>query len=33
MELRCAVIDDFQSVATTVVDWSPVTADVEVVSF
>lgn len=33
VELRCAVIDDFQSVATTVVDWSPVTADVEVVSF
>ncbi|MFH8669455.1 D-2-hydroxyacid dehydrogenase family protein [Streptomyces anulatus] len=33
MKLRCAVIDDFQSVATTVVDWSPVTADVEVVSF
>ncbi|MFI2314966.1 2-hydroxyacid dehydrogenase [Streptomyces sp. CB00072] len=33
MKLRCAVIDDFQSVATTVVDWSSVTADVEVVSF
>ncbi|MGC5533550.1 D-2-hydroxyacid dehydrogenase family protein [Streptomyces sp. SR-10] len=33
MKLRCAVIDDFQSVATTVVDWSPVAADVEVVSF
>lgn len=33
MKLRCAVIDDFQSVATTVADWSPVTADVEVVSF
>ncbi|MEV2261958.1 D-2-hydroxyacid dehydrogenase family protein [Streptomyces anulatus] len=33
MKLRCAVIDDFQSVATTVVDWSPVTADAEVVSF
>lgn len=33
MKLRCAVIDDFQSVATTVVDWSPVTADVEVVTF
>lgn len=33
MKPRCAVIDDFQSVATTVVDWSPVTADVEVVSF
>ncbi|WP_069170731.1 D-2-hydroxyacid dehydrogenase family protein [Streptomyces griseus] len=33
MRLRCAVLDDFQSVATTVADWSPVTADVEVVSF
>ncbi|UZI33233.1 D-2-hydroxyacid dehydrogenase family protein [Streptomyces sp. CA-278952] len=33
MKLRCAVIEDFQSVATTVVDWSPVTADVEVVTF
>ncbi len=33
MKLRCAVIEDFQSVATTVVDWSAVTADVEVVSF
>ncbi|WNF25509.1 D-2-hydroxyacid dehydrogenase family protein [Streptomyces sp. C11-1] len=33
MKLRCAVIEDFQSVATTVVDWSPVTTDVEVVTF
>lgn len=33
MKLRCAVIEDFQSVATTVVDWSPVTDDVEVVTF
>ncbi|MFD9426470.1 MULTISPECIES: D-2-hydroxyacid dehydrogenase family protein [unclassified Streptomyces] len=33
MKLRCAVIDDFQSVATTVVDWSPVAGDVEVVPF
>ncbi|MFH9396127.1 D-2-hydroxyacid dehydrogenase family protein [Streptomyces sp. NPDC017556] len=33
MKLRCAVIEDFQSVATTVVDWSPVTVDVEVVTF
>ncbi|MGW1882736.1 D-2-hydroxyacid dehydrogenase family protein [Streptomyces sp. NPDC001970] len=33
MRLRCAVLDDFQSVATTVVDWSPVTDDVEVVTF
>ncbi len=33
MKLRCAVIEDFQSVATTVVDWSPVTEDVEVVTF
>ncbi|CAM5618325.1 phosphoketolase [Streptomyces cyaneofuscatus] len=30
---RCAVIEDFQSVATTVVDWSPVTDDVEIVTF
>lgn len=33
MKLRCAVIEDFQSVATTVVDWSPVTSDIEVVTF
>ncbi|MFE3665384.1 D-2-hydroxyacid dehydrogenase family protein [Streptomyces sp. NPDC059164] len=33
MKLRCAVIEDFQSVATTVVDWSPVTDDVEIVPF
>ncbi|MEU7333763.1 D-2-hydroxyacid dehydrogenase family protein [Streptomyces parvus] len=33
MKLRCAVIEDFQSVATTVVDWSPVTHDVEIVTF
>ncbi|MFD4235228.1 D-2-hydroxyacid dehydrogenase family protein [Streptomyces sp. NPDC058542] len=33
MKPRCAVIEDFQSVATTVVDWSAVTADVEVVTF
>ncbi|WP_351228131.1 D-2-hydroxyacid dehydrogenase family protein [Streptomyces sp. NPDC002133] len=33
MRLRCAVLDDFQSVATTVVDWSPVTDDVDVVTF
>lgn len=33
MKLRCAVIEDFQSVATTVVDWSPVTEDVEIVTF
>ncbi|MFJ2027736.1 D-2-hydroxyacid dehydrogenase family protein [Streptomyces sp. NPDC087897] len=33
MKLRCAVIEDFQSVATTVVDWSPVKDDVEVVTF
>ncbi|MFJ8223953.1 D-2-hydroxyacid dehydrogenase family protein [Streptomyces griseus] len=33
MKLRCAVIEDFQSVATTVVDWSPVTDEVEVVTF
>ncbi|MFF8555540.1 D-2-hydroxyacid dehydrogenase family protein [Streptomyces sp. NPDC015501] len=33
MKLRCAVIEDFQSVAATVADWSPVTADVEIVTF
>ncbi|MDQ0793991.1 D-2-hydroxyacid dehydrogenase family protein [Streptomyces sp. B1I3] len=33
MKLRCAVFDDFQSVATTVADWSPVAEDVDVVSF
>ncbi|MEU5714201.1 D-2-hydroxyacid dehydrogenase family protein [Streptomyces sp. NPDC020403] len=33
MKLRCAVLDDFQSVATSVADWSSVTADVDVVSF
>ncbi|MFJ9321912.1 D-2-hydroxyacid dehydrogenase family protein [Streptomyces globisporus] len=33
MKLRCAVIEDFQSVATTVVDWSPVTDDVEIATF
>ncbi|RPK68790.1 Glycerate dehydrogenase [Streptomyces sp. ADI96-02] len=33
MKPRCAVLDDFQSVATTVVDWSPVAADVDVVTF
>ncbi|MEU1814739.1 D-2-hydroxyacid dehydrogenase family protein [Streptomyces roseifaciens] len=33
MKLRCAVLDDFQSVATTVADWSPVAGDVDVVSF
>ncbi|MCF3101302.1 D-2-hydroxyacid dehydrogenase family protein [Streptomyces roseoverticillatus] len=33
MKLRCAVLDDFQSVAATVADWSPVADDVDVVSF
>lgn len=33
MKLRCAVLDDFQSVATSVADWSPVADEVEVVSF
>ncbi|GHG61596.1 D-2-hydroxyacid dehydrogenase family protein [Streptomyces griseocarneus] len=32
MKLRCAVLDDFQQVATTVADWSPVAGDVDVVS-
>ncbi|MFI1189918.1 hypothetical protein [Streptomyces californicus] len=33
MEVRCAVIDDFPSVAATVADWSPVTDDVEITTF
>ncbi|MFJ8765548.1 D-2-hydroxyacid dehydrogenase family protein [Streptomyces clavifer] len=33
MRLRCAVLDDYQSVATTAADWSPVADDVDVVSF
>ncbi|MEU1005489.1 D-2-hydroxyacid dehydrogenase family protein [Streptomyces tibetensis] len=33
MRLRCAVLDDFQRVATEVADWSVVADDVEVVSF
>ncbi|GAA2635724.1 D-2-hydroxyacid dehydrogenase family protein [Streptomyces axinellae] len=33
MTLRCAVLDDFQSVATTLADWSPLAGEVEVVSF
>ncbi|WP_329134355.1 D-2-hydroxyacid dehydrogenase family protein [Streptomyces sp. NBC_00670] len=33
MGLRCAVVDDYQQVATSVVDWSGLADDVEVVSF
>lgn len=33
MRLRCAVLDDFQNVATEVADWSPLADDVEVVPF
>ncbi|MHB9851268.1 D-2-hydroxyacid dehydrogenase family protein [Streptomyces krungchingensis] len=33
MRLRCAVLDDFQGVATEMADWSPLADDVEVVSF
>lgn len=33
MQLRCAVLDDYQNAATTVVDWSPLTGEVEVVIF
>jgi phosphoglycerate dehydrogenase-like enzyme len=33
MRLRCAVLDDFQKVATEVADWSLVADDVEVVAF
>ncbi|MDN3022814.1 D-2-hydroxyacid dehydrogenase family protein [Streptomyces sp. S.PB5] len=33
MRLRCAVLDDFQRVATELADWSPIADEVEVVSF
>ncbi|MFD5869966.1 D-2-hydroxyacid dehydrogenase family protein [Streptomyces sp. NPDC060322] len=33
MRIRCAVLDDYQSVAVTAADWSPVADAVEVVSF
>ncbi|MCX4974400.1 D-2-hydroxyacid dehydrogenase family protein [Streptomyces sp. NBC_00620] len=33
MRLRCAVLDDYQGIATEVADWSPVADDVEVVGF
>ncbi|MCF1508893.1 D-2-hydroxyacid dehydrogenase family protein [Streptomyces glomeratus] len=33
MRLRCAVLDDFQRIATSVADWSPVADRVDVVSF
>ncbi|MFG2196043.1 D-2-hydroxyacid dehydrogenase family protein [Streptomyces sp. NPDC048639] len=33
MTLRCAVLDDFQSVATSVADWSPLETDVDIVTF
>jgi phosphoglycerate dehydrogenase-like enzyme len=33
MKLRCAVLDDYQGVATTMADWSPVTDRIEVLSF
>ncbi|MFD3501944.1 D-2-hydroxyacid dehydrogenase family protein [Streptomyces sp. NPDC058678] len=32
MPLRCAVLDDFQQVATELADWSPLAGEVEVVS-
>lgn len=31
--MRCAVLDDYQNAATTVVDWSPLAEQVEVVTF
>jgi phosphoglycerate dehydrogenase-like enzyme len=31
--LRCAVLDDYQSVATTSADWSPIAGDVELATF
>ncbi|MCT7352478.1 D-2-hydroxyacid dehydrogenase family protein [Streptomyces sp. 15-116A] len=33
MRLRCAVLDDFQNIATTLADWGPVRDQVDVVSF
>jgi hypothetical protein len=33
MPMRCAVLDDYQSVATSVADWSSLEGVVEVVSF
>ncbi|MEU5655520.1 D-2-hydroxyacid dehydrogenase family protein [Streptomyces sp. NPDC047737] len=33
MKLRCAVLDDYQSVASTAADWSPVAGEVDVVCF
>lgn len=33
MRLRCAVLDDYQSVATEIADWSPVADTVEVTGF
>ncbi|MEU0674244.1 D-2-hydroxyacid dehydrogenase family protein [Streptomyces sp. NPDC006172] len=33
MRLRCAVLDDYQNIATTVADWGPVQDRVEVVTF
>lgn len=33
MKLRCAVLDDYQSVAGTAADWSPVADDIDVVGF
>ncbi|MFE2323131.1 D-2-hydroxyacid dehydrogenase family protein [Streptomyces sp. NPDC059385] len=32
-QLRCALIDDFQGVGTTVADWTPLAGRIEVVSF
>ncbi|MDQ0813369.1 phosphoglycerate dehydrogenase-like enzyme [Streptomyces sp. B3I7] len=33
MRLRCAVVDDYQGVATSVVDWSGLAGDLDVMSF
>ena len=33
MRLRCAVLDDFQGVATTLADWGPVRDRVDVTAF
>lgn len=32
MKLRCAILDDYQQVALTAADWSPITDQVEVKS-
>src|SRR5690242_13298927 len=33
MKLRCAVLDDYQNVATSMADWTPLADELDVVSF